>query len=152
VIVRTMTLADCDALEPLAAETTLAIDPRLELGRDLTRAWVAIDPVSQTPIGYALGWWVIDELQLLAVGTLASARRRGVARALLEHVVRVASAAGGERLLLEVSSDNVAAIALYESAGFRAFNVRKNYYAATRRDAIEMERVLRGPSSDPDPS
>lgn len=146
VFVRRMTLADCDALESLAAELG-NVEPRQELQRDLTRAWVAHDPASTEPLGYALGWWVVDELQLLAVGTLAAARRRGVARALLEHLTKAATGAGGRRISLEVARSNVAAVRLYESAGFRVFNVRRNYYAKTREDALEMELELNGASS-----
>lgn len=136
-----MTPADCDALEPLAAELG-SVEPRQELGRELTRAWVAHEPCSSAALGYALGWWVVDELQLLAVGTLPAARRRGVARALLGHVIQAATAAGGRRISLEVARSNVAAVLLYESAGFRVFNVRRNYYARTREDALEMELEL----------
>lgn len=141
VLVRRMTLADCDALEPLAAELG-GVDPHQELARDLTWAWVAHDPASPVVLGYALGWWVVDELQLLAVGTLPAARRRGVARALLGHVIAAAAGAAGRRISLEVARNNVAAVRLYESAGFHVFNVRRNYYAKTREDALEMELEL----------
>lgn len=45
-------------------------------------------------------------------------RRRGVARALLGQCLRVAVAAGEKRVGLRVSTDNVAAVALYRSFGF----------------------------------
>lgn len=143
VLVRGMTLADCDVLEPLAGELG-ELDPRLELGRELTRAWVAHDPGSPQALSYALGWWIIDELQLLAVGTLPAARRRGAARALLGHIAREARAAGGRRISLEVGRNNIAALRLYEGAGFHVFNVRRNYYAKTREDALEMALELSG--------
>lgn len=146
VLVRSLTLADCDALEPLAAELG-SVDPRQELQRDLTRAWVAQDPTSPVALGYALGWWVVDELQLLAIGTLPVARRRGVARALLQHMIQAATEAGGRRISLEVARNNVAAVQLYESAGFRVFNVRRNYYRKTGEDALEMELELTRVSS-----
>lgn len=141
VFVRRMAPEDCDALEPLAAELG-SLDPREELRRELTRAWVAHSTPSSAALGYALGWWVVDELQLLVLGTLPAARRRGVARALLRHVIGVATGAGGRRISLEVARNNVAAVRLYESAGFRVFNVRRNYYAKTREDALEMELEL----------
>lgn len=146
VLVRRMTLADCDALEPLAGELG-SVDPREELRRDLTRAWVAHDLASPLALGYALGWWVVDELQLLAIGTLPAARRRGVARALLRHLIQAAGAAGGRRISLEVARNNVAAIQLYESIGFHLFNVRRGYYAKTGEDALEMELALNGSSA-----
>jgi ribosomal-protein-alanine N-acetyltransferase len=40
---------------------------------------------------------------------------------------------------LEVRASNIAAIGLYESAGFTKFNVRARYYA-DGEDAVEMMR------------
>ena len=136
-----MTVEDCDALESLRAEPTLNVDPRVELAGHLTRAWVASAGANAPPLGYALGWWVVDELQLLALGVLPEARRRGVGRRLLEHLLEAVRAAGGRRVILEVGRGNGAARQLYESAGFRVFNVRPRYYRATGDDALEMERL-----------
>jgi ribosomal-protein-alanine N-acetyltransferase len=140
---RNMTLEDCAALEAEVGGATLGIEVRSELTRELTRAWVAADAATAGQVlAYALGWWVIDELQLLAVETLPPARRGGVARALLAHVISAAKAAGGRRITLEVGRGNVAALRLYENAGFCVFNVRRGYYRKTGEDAIEMELDL----------
>ena len=137
-----MTLADCAGLDGWSEEVAAGFDARAELGRELTRAWVACEPPATQVLGFALGWWVVDELQLLAIGTRPDARRRGVARRLLEVLSAAARAAGAQRVSLEVARNNVAAVRLYESAGFRVFNVRKQYYRETRQDALEMELVL----------
>jgi ribosomal protein S18 acetylase RimI-like enzyme len=140
---RSMTVEDCAALEAEVGGATLGIDVRAELTRELTRAWVAADAaVAGQVLAYALGWWVVDELQVLAIETLPSARRRGVARALLAHVIAAARAAGGQRITLEVGRDNAAALRLYEDAGFCVFNVRRGYYRKTGEDALEMELGL----------
>ena len=89
---------------------------------------------------------MVDELQVLAVGVLPAARRRGVGRALLDHALEATRAAGGRRVTLEVAHDNEPARRLYEGAGFSVFNVRRGYYPATGADALEMERVV-----DPEP-
>ncbi len=143
-LIRDMTLEDCDALEALRDDPALAIDPRVELEGRLTRAWVASVRPSTPPVGYALGWWVVDELQLLALGVLPGARRAGIGRRLLEHVLATTFAAGGRRVLLEVARGNLAARQLYEGAGFRVLNVRAGYYRATGEDALEMERSASG--------
>jgi ribosomal protein S18 acetylase RimI-like enzyme len=141
-LIRDMTLEDCDVLEALWHEASLGVDPGPELGGRLTRAWVACATPSSGPLGYALGWWVVDELQLLGLGVLPTARRRGVGRLLLAHVLDAARAAGGRRVLLEVARGNAPALALYENAGFRVFNTRPKYYRATGDDALEMELAL----------
>lgn len=140
--IREMRPDDCDALDALRAEPGLTIDPRVELSGHLTRAWVACDAPGGPLLGYALGWWVIDELELLAVGVLPEARRRGVGRRLLEHVLATTRANGGRRVLLEVARSNTAARRLYESAGFALLDVRRGYYGATGDDALVMERLL----------
>jgi len=140
--VRPLTLLDCAQLEPLSSEAPGGLDLRAELGRELTRSWVACDAASDRPLGYALAWWVVDELQLLGLATVPAARRRGVARRLLSELVTAARAAGARRVTLEVARGNTAARALYASAGFVEFNVRKAYYRATGDDALELELEL----------
>jgi ribosomal-protein-alanine N-acetyltransferase len=141
-LIRDMLPEDCDALAALREDPALGIDPACELAGRLTRAWVACGSPSTAPLGYALGWWVVDELQLLGLGVLSAARRRGVGRRLLEHVVASSRAAGGRRVLLEVARGNAAAVALYEGTGFRVFNVRPRYYQPSGDDALEMEFTL----------
>jgi ribosomal protein S18 acetylase RimI-like enzyme len=141
-LIREMTLEDCEALAALGDDPELGIDPRVELGGRLTRAWVACPAPEESPLGYALGWWVIDELQLLALGVLPAARRAGVGRRLLEHVRTATLAAGGRRVLLEVARSNTPARQLYESAGFSVFHVRPGYYPKTGDDALEMELIV----------
>jgi ribosomal protein S18 acetylase RimI-like enzyme len=143
-LIRDMTLEDCDALVALERDPALGVAPRLELGGHLTRAWVACATAASAPVGYALGWWVVDELQLLGLGVLPEARRGGVGRCLLAHVLDAARAANGRRVLLEVARGNAPALALYSSAGFRVFNVRPRYYAASGDDALEMELTFAG--------
>ncbi|WP_165436405.1 GNAT family N-acetyltransferase [Amycolatopsis suaedae] len=46
-------------------------------------------------------------------------RRRGIARALLDHVVREARAAGALRVSLQTETDNLPARTLYTEAGFQ---------------------------------
>ncbi|MEY2934920.1 MAG: hypothetical protein RL033_5669 [Pseudomonadota bacterium] len=140
--VRPMTLEDCEPLLELFAEVPGNLDPREELPRELTRGWVACDGVSGQVLGYALGWWIVDELELLALGSLPEARRRGVGRTLLADVVAWTRAAGGARVTLEVARNNAAARTLYESAGFSCFHVRRGYYRESGEDALELELLL----------
>jgi [ribosomal protein S18]-alanine N-acetyltransferase len=137
-----MTLEDCAVLAPLFAEIPGGIEPSHELGRELTRAWVISENETSGALGFALGWWLVDELEIVALGVAASARRRGLAGALLAEVVAAARAAGARRVLLEVAASNTAARRLYESAGFSVFNVRRGYYRQSGDDALELELGL----------
>jgi ribosomal-protein-alanine N-acetyltransferase len=141
-LVRPLTALDCTALAALFQELPGNLDPRAELERDLTRSWLACDALSGRALGFALAWWVVDEMELVALATLPEARRQGVARRLLAELVAAARAAGARRVTLEVARGNAAARALYESAGFVEFNVRTGYYRATGEDALELSLGL----------
>jgi GNAT superfamily N-acetyltransferase len=59
-----------------------------------------------------------DVVVLAAMRTLAEARRRGAARALVHAAVRWAAERGARTAYLQVERDNEAALALYASYGF----------------------------------
>ena len=91
------------------------------------------------------------EAQILNLSVVPDARRQGLGRALLARFMDDAFRAGAEQMFLEVRVSNLAAIALYESAGFEPVARRTNYYPLTSRahgeDALVMRRHLRRPSS-----
>ena len=66
-----------------------------------------------------------------------TAQGHGLGRKLLRQLM---SAAADRRLLLEVRTDNVAAIALYDSEGFTRLGVRRRYYQPSGADAYTMAR------------
>ena len=61
---------------------------------------------------------------VLGMGVVASHRRQGVGRALLDALLVESSALGVTRLELEVFRSNAAAIALYQQAGFELEGTR----------------------------
>lgn len=87
--------------------------------------------------GYLLFWHVADEAHVINVAVAPAHRRRGVGRALVEHLLEYARQSAIVKVLLEVRASNASAIALYASAGFREFNVRERYYD-DGEDAVEM--------------
>ena len=96
------------------------------------------------------------EAQILNLSVVPDARRQGLGRALLERFMDDALHAGAEQIFLEVRISNLAAIALYESAGFEPVARRANYYPATQgtygEDALVMRRRLRRPLAVTDPA
>ena len=94
--------------------------------------------------GYAVLLPVLDEVQLLDIGIAAQHQRKGLGRQLLNELMAWARSQNIHRMLLEVRPTNVAALALYRSAGFSQIGLRRDYYAAPqgREDAIVMERQL----------
>lgn len=87
---------------------------------------------------------VLDEAELLIIGTDPEFRRRGIARALMRALERRLAAAGAASLFLEVRESNAPARALYLSEGFAEIGRRRNYYrrGEGREDAVLMRRAL----------
>jgi ribosomal-protein-alanine N-acetyltransferase len=98
------------------------------------------------PVGFALCLPAGDAVDLVAIGVVASHRRRGIAARLLADCGARAHAAGAERLMLDVAADNRAALALYRRAGFAAVGRRPRYYRAAEdgmeRDALVFSKTL----------
>ena len=96
--------------------------------------------------GYAILMPAADEAELLNIGVAAAQQRKGLGRAMLAEMLNVAHDRNMKRVFLEVRSSNVAAIALYRSAGFSEIGVRRGYYqnANGSEDALVMACELMG--------
>jgi len=72
-------------------------------------------------------------------------RSRGIGRELLEHVLRrAASMSGLHQVNLGANSANAAAIALYETAGFRSFGLERGFLLidGVLHDELHMARAI----------
>ncbi|MCC6303523.1 MAG: ribosomal protein S18-alanine N-acetyltransferase [Gammaproteobacteria bacterium] len=94
--------------------------------------------------GYGVVSAAAGEAHILNLCVDPHQRRRGLGRALLNHLIEDARAASATVLLLEVRPSNAAGIALYEQLGFKRIGMRKDYYPAKggREDAIMLEREI----------
>ena len=101
--------------------------------------WAAYE--GEALAGYAGGWIVDGQGQILKVGVDPAMRRRGIARELLAHVAADARDLGASRCSLEVRAGNVGAQELYAALGFRSLGVRPRYYS-DGEDAVIMEGPL----------
>ena len=109
-------------------------DLRAELARPWAKLWVYDRPV---PLGFLLVWHVADELHVHNVAVHPQHRRHGIARALMEELMRYAAEFGVARSWLEVRRSNDAARRLYEGFGYAVVGQRAGYYA-DGEDALEM--------------
>ena len=101
--------------------------------------WAAYD--GEQLLGYAGGWVVDGQVQILTVGVDPSQRRRGIARELLARVAADARNLGAATCSLEVRAGNVGAQAFYEALGFHTLGTRPRYYS-DGEDALIMEGPL----------
>jgi ribosomal-protein-alanine N-acetyltransferase len=86
--------------------------------------------------GYLIFWVVLDEMHILNLAVHPDHRRRSIARRLLAEALAQARTLGAELAWLEVRPSNRAALALYESFGFKAVGRRPRYYDDTQEDAL----------------
>lgn len=89
-------------------------------------------------VGYIGMKAVLDEADITNVAVDPDRRRQGIGKMLLRELLAKAGDMGIRRIFLEVRVSNTAARALYEQAGFRTVDVRKNYYEKPKEDAYIM--------------
>jgi ribosomal-protein-alanine N-acetyltransferase len=94
--------------------------------------------------GFILCRAIAGEAEILTLAVKPDARRRGLGRTLVEAAAIVAAQGGASAFFLEVASDNAAALALYEAAGFEQAGARPGYYQRAQGaiDALVMRRAL----------
>lgn len=136
-----------DELERVAAlEAAAFAHPwtRDVLARELQDSKVARMYVLKLPdrgiVAFCACWLVVDEVHINTLTVDKPVRRRGLATALLEHVLADVAAEGATRATLEVRRSNQAALRLYERLGFRITAVRPNYYADPDEDGLILWR------------
>jgi len=96
-------------------------------------------------VGYSVVFQVADEAELANIAVAASARRRGVAHALLGALLDRAGRDDVRSMFLEVRESNAAARALYERFGFTGMTRRRGYYRRPEEDALVL--VWRAPTA-----
>ena len=87
--------------------------------------------------GYVGSQTVLQEADMMNIAVADTHRRRGIARMLVEELIRQLDA---YQLTLEVRASNAPAIALYETLGFRQVGLRKNYYHKPKEDALILRK------------
>ncbi len=108
----------------------------------LPGVWLVIASLDDQDVGFALARVIADEAELLLLATRQSARRRGIAGALLRTIVAEAKARGVEQLHLEVRAGNDA-VRLYRREGFEKVGERRNYYRGKMGQAFDAHTFAR---------
>ncbi len=92
-------------------------------------------------VGYAGGWVVDGDVQILKVGVDPAWRRHGIARELLSRIASDARDLGARTCSLEVRAGNDGAQAFYRALGFESLGTRPRYYS-DGEDALIMQGPL----------
>ena len=107
----------------------LQIEPKIAFG--------FVHPAGGLILARAAG----GEAEVLTLAVVPSLRRQGVGRCLLDRAMATAAARGAAAILLEVATDNAAALSLYAGAGFAVVGRRPGYYPGGG-DAAIMRAAL----------
>ena len=140
--IRPMTREDVPLVAALEAEVEVTPWSERALEDALGPDYVA--RVLTDDEGQILSWivWrtVLDESELLLIGTAKNAQRKGYARALLKDALAEAEGCGIVAMHLEVRAGNDPAAKLYETSGFAIVGLRNGYYFydGRREDALLM--------------
>jgi ribosomal-protein-alanine acetyltransferase len=113
------------------------------------QGWLMIS--GETPIGFMLARFTLDEGEILLTGIAPEARRRGHAAHLMRILLDHAREAGIGTLFLEHAAGNEAAGALYRRFGFSPIGRRRAYYerrGGGREDAITLRCDVSAPQQD----
>jgi ribosomal-protein-alanine N-acetyltransferase len=101
-----------------------------------------------TLIGYHVLMLGAQEAHLLNLTVDPPHQGRGLARLMLDEMLRDAQARGAQSLWLEVRTSNLRARQIYERYGFKQVGVRRNDYPLApfkREDAVVMSLPLAAP-------
>ena len=92
--------------------------------------------------GYVGMLHVLDEGDICNVAVFDKFHRRGVATALIQHLVDYGVENKLSFITLEVRESNIAAQKFYETMGFEHIGVRKNFYDNPKEHAFLMNKTF----------
>ena len=92
-------------------------------------------------IAFVSGWIIINKIEITVLGVHPDFRRQSHGRRILETLLKTAIEYNVETALIEVRSDNLPAISLYQSLLFRKVSIRRKYYK-DNSSALVLERSL----------
>ncbi len=142
--IRSAVLEDLDAVCVIEGASNPSPWTRAAFESEMNREVSTIDVMVENGVivGFVVHWLVVGEGHLLNVAVSPDARRRGLGRALVEHVIEVARAAEGVYLMLEVRESNAAARTLYARFDFKLVARRERYYKDNQEAALVLGLVL----------
>ncbi len=82
------------------------------------------------PLAFALARFAAEEAEILSIGVEPARRGKGLARKLMDEMIRQLHAQQAVSLFLEVDSDNTPAVSLYRNMHFEEVAERPSYYSS----------------------
>ena len=85
------------------------------------------------------------EAEIITMAILPKYQNQGIGFLILTELEGILSEISCNRVFLEVASNNLIAIHLYDKLGFKSFGIRKNYYSVSENkkvNAILMKKII----------
>ncbi|MFM8269235.1 MAG: GNAT family N-acetyltransferase [Pseudomonadota bacterium] len=134
---RKLSLSDLDSIYDIAEETLVPLWSKKEYGFFLSQpssfCW-GIEERKELAC-FLLTLSTGTEIDVVAIATRKNIQGRGIAKKLLEWVLRLPQI---EQAFLEVDPANEPAVKLYLGSGFKVLGIRKKYYGG-KKDAWVMK-------------
>lgn len=124
------------------AEAWAVATMRSELVSSHTHYVVALDGPSVVAYAGLLAPTGAADADIQTIAVVPTARRRGIGRTLMLHLMDAAAHRGAATVFLEVRADNVDAQRLYAALGFVTIATRTAYYQPDGVDALVMRAEL----------
>lgn len=93
---------------------------------------------SQSILGFAGLWFMVDEAHVANIAVRGAYRRQGIGERLLISAIEIAIARKARFITLEVRASNKMAQALYRKYGLIEVGNRRGYYMDNKEDAVIM--------------
>lgn len=104
-------------------------------------SWPLVVELGSQLLGYAVTWFVEDEIHLANLAVEPSFRQQGIATELMGLIFAEGIDRGATCAYLEVRNSNSAAIRLYKKCGFEKIGIRPGYYR-DGENAVVMRRLI----------
>ena len=85
------------------------------------------------------------EAEIITMAILPKYQNQGIGFLILTELEGILSEISCNKVFLEVASNNLIAIHLYDKLGFKSFGIRKNYYSISENkkvNAILMKKII----------
>jgi len=94
-------------------------------------------------VGICLFQIIFCNAELTYFSIHPSFRRKGLGKKLLNVILKQCKSFTIEKIILEVSEKNIAALNFYHSFGFKTVGIRKNYYKDGSNALLQEKKLLK---------
>jgi [ribosomal protein S18]-alanine N-acetyltransferase len=98
-----------------------------------------IETEEKIPQGFIMMRVAADEAEIISIGVIPAARKKGLASILLLKSIKRAAISNVAKIFFEVAEDNKAAIAFYKTFGSQIIGKRLGYY---KRSSKKIDAII----------